>query len=419
MSIFNSFDDLINNAAATADFAKRVSTEAVKKYCGIRAKYPTTTSVFTPLDFIAEGICSQFGVPTQPISEPPFLGGQCLDKVYDVEGQYLNSNTKGAGCDAVLRWTVNNVAGRIVGVGIDTLPAIGSDDYLVLFYQDTNGDGQKIGCKGASGSILIVDDNCIDRGNAGSRHCKSEGFSITQIATSDGSPDDCGNPDIEPPPDPTIDPNDFTVIFNYEYNTTEGDKNYDITITFDPEKVNFKDDIPFVVYDPIQNKSFDGDIGKEGVDIDPEGSKDGDEGGNPTGDESSDINITYKTPFTVKIPYLEEEKEDVEEEEKEMEPGEITWILIEVTTLPKGHRTILFENSDNNTFFAGYISWTVTAPGGKFRYPEMPIRKPKNAFEVPQNVDGYVAYAVNGAKLKITEYKVAIPSEEEGEEGEE
>lgn len=99
--------------------------------------------------------------------------------------------------------------------------------------------------------------------------------------------------------------------------------------------------------------------------------------------------------------YDEEESPTEEEEEEEVaNDPKIAWVLVDITSTPLhgSQHTILQNNAEDSTFFAGYFSWTY----GEYRHPEQPIRKLKNAYKNDIGADGFRLYTVNGAKLKYT-----------------
>lgn len=100
-----------------------------------------------------------------------------------------------------------------------------------------------------------------------------------------------------------------------------------------------------------------------------------------------------------------EPPEELEEVEKEATTTE--WVLIEVSSFPRANKVIsLHENPDNNSFLAGYFYWFLEVNGLRFRYPEQPIRKARNAYRAPIEAVGYGAYTVWDATIKVTEYSV-------------
>lgn len=91
----------------------------------------------------------------------------------------------------------------------------------------------------------------------------------------------------------------------------------------------------------------------------------------------------------------EDEVEEVVEEQKE-----VLWVYIIVAVPPSKGKTILQNDELDITYFAGYFSWTIK-DGDVYKVEEYPIRHKRMAFRAPDYAEGYRAYAVNGARIKV------------------
>jgi len=89
------------------------------------------------------------------------------------------------------------------------------------------------------------------------------------------------------------------------------------------------------------------------------------------------------------------------EDEAEEDDPEVEFIIVDVIGEPKKGKTILFDDPNDNVYFAGYFHWMVDAAYSEI----LRIRKASNVFVKPYWATGYKCYAVNGTKFKITSYK--------------
>jgi len=195
----------------------------------------------------------------------------------------------------------------------------------------------------------------------------------------DGQPDTCGNPTPTTLPDPPIEPSDFSrdvVVCATPADATDQRCN-DITIDFEP------------TLDDNGGQCFTIEGQKYCF--------------TPDGVEKQDDPVapTDETPSPDELEPTEGDETDEQEEEDET----IEYVTTKVTTLPRAGKSVWHVGTGNNDYFAGYFNWTTVTSAGTYRHPTIPIRKELQIFKKPQGATGYVAYAVNGAQIKVTVYK--------------
>lgn len=195
-------------------------------------------------------------------------------------------------------------------------------------------------------------------------------------------------------PDP-VDPGDR--IINIDILTDVSSRSSEVT-NVDIEVFSEGDTYTFPTQVDIGGDTFNLDF--DGISTDSGGEGEGGDG-NETSNEPG-----YKKPFTEQDFTLTrnpvEEEEELEEIEEEAQ--DVTWVLVDVTTLPAQGKQILHSSPDDLQMFAGWFCWVVDAPSGKYRMPEEPLRKKKNAFLSPREATGYSVFTINNARIRVTKY---------------
>ena len=400
MAIIKTWNDLRNDIGQTAgDFSATVAEEIGTKICELHQKYPNSW-VLSPFGrgFLTN-ICPSINVPPPNRINPQFEGGQCIGEEYFFTFTPIAINT--STCQTIFGNPVtievvapiSQVFWEYTGVTVPSdCRGVEETVYRGNYYINTG-----------TGKVPILQNVTVSR--LGIIQPVGDFFSDIKdisIAIKNGQ-DNCGNSEDIYPPDPPIDPQDFNIeinIDNYNINNEiKGSDTYIINIPQPPD-LTFPIDVEFGG-DQIE-VNYEGFDAPEVTDTPPNN------GNQPNNlPPNSNSPIVYEPPsigdYTVTVV------DGVQQIEEEItEANQIVWILIDIEELPKGDKQIIFSDTSDNTYFAGYISWTINVNGQRYRQPEIPIRKQRNAFQIPQNVTGYRVYSVNFAKLKITKYNQIV-----------
>lgn len=377
----NWVEDLGQNVG---DFTQQASTALVQIWCRTANKYPNLTA-FNPFGRgLLQSYCNLANAPTPP-DQDGFTGGQCTGVAYICTGIYVNGNITYAGCYETLTWTSLPILGAVTGLRI------------------SDADGAAVQIENNVGQLVSVNDDMTDsllRNSA--RECGYTTVSapqayagfirIVECHPADGSEDTCG--DLIPtfPPDPPIDPADFSGNFVYNVFNDNGEPIYNDILNW---SININ---------PGSVSNIDIDLGGVNFNFGTEGINTPDP--LPPGGEFR--RILREPPFNVTLydPVDLEEGEELEITEEDQEEEErIAWVTVTITADPVKGKTVLQSNIEDNDYFAGYFSWTVPVGDGAFRLPPEPIRKKSSAFKAPDGVVGFRVYSVYGAKLKATVYR--------------
>ena len=89
----------------------------------------------------------------------------------------------------------------------------------------------------------------------------------------------------------------------------------------------------------------------------------------------------------------------------EADVNELDWLLVELIDLPEEGKRVLHKDPNHDDHFAGYVVWKVEAEGQSYYLPAQPVRKVRNAYRPPQDVNGYAVYSTNKARMRISELK--------------
>lgn len=421
----------------TADFLDNV-TDGVRQFaCGLWGTYPKwITEGNSPGSSFARGymnnICSLGGgtIPLAPTL--PFTGGQC-DKAYYIDAEYFNGDTRAGACDLEIEASTRHIipqgyiTGQVLSIGFGFNDNFQTNLLQVVYRHEVNGEWftfqQPLGRIGTGSIVLLRTGSCRDQGGN-----RSSGYSVTtdlfsiNVIPVDGI-DDCGDLPTSYPDTPDPPASSFITNINI---TNEDGANWTIPLIYAPVDFNF----PFTfdlggvdVTLDIGGVDFNFGEGDTSTDI-PPALPDGQPHPLPAPGDNAP-----KTPAPVEVvppdgevscnhpvrPNLDDFDEvtttDVESQDEETpETGEFKWILTVVTTDPEGNTEVVFDNPEDNVIYAGWFSWTIDVGGQAYRYPGIPIRKRRMAFEAPPNVTGYRVYTIFGARLSVSTYKVKQPS---------
>jgi hypothetical protein len=341
--------------------------------------------------------------PNVPPS-PPFLGGQCCDKTYNLSLQYVakrcNQNAVVGDGSGSAQFT-----GKLKQILYRNAPPGFNANGLFVEFES---------CAGVLGYANLWSTNrpvasgaCFTTSpfdpQADSIDPVASTYSNVSISTADGSPDTCGNISVPYPPSS---PPGTT---NYNFTIDEGDSEISIPFTW-----NGDIKLPITFRNTNVDISFDfGGINFDwhGSEDAPDGNKNpfprrppvsrppggGGGGGGGTLPKPGDPDVIEKAPEIVG-PDGAGEKEEEDDEQ-------IIWLLVEVSNIPDNSRFKIEALTPNNdVVFAGYIAWTAGGADGFTSSPEIPIRRYKTLLKKPEDYTGYKARAINGASLKITEY---------------
>lgn len=348
--------------------------------------------------------------PTLPPS-PPFLGGQCCDKTYNLT---LNYEAKRCNQNATIASGTGNTqfTGKLKKIEYRNAPSGFNANGLYIEYESCTGVINYANLWSTNRSVAATacfSTNPFDP-QADSIDPVASTITNVSIVTADGSPDTCG--DIPVPYPPATPPPET----NYDITINEGDNEISLPFTWNGD-IN----LPLVFVNPDVIVSFD----FQGISIEWSGDFNSNFGGknpfpsNPPGVKpprsrppgGGGSNPTPKSPGVEELP-----SEDIEpdgELTKEEEKGtEILWILVEVLDIPNNSKYII-ENviPSNTTVFAGYISWTLKDVVDYTSSPEIPLRRLSNLIEKPTQFTGFRVRSTNGAQLRVTTYVQAIPPE--------
>jgi hypothetical protein len=377
---FLTWDNIINVNEQTGSFLGKIAKKAGVQMCRIYRKYPGLWNIQPGQKAFLNQVCP-------PLGEPPgggffeYEGGQC-GFLYTVTWRYGNSSgvvpTLSAGTNIA---SINGNLGPIASINTSV--------------------------SGSVGTLTVVDSTGTTRSASGTMP-PADRIKKIFVRPPTGSVDNCGNPSEKPlPPDETVDNNDFNFNFTTENNYPTVNTNYnDLNFTYvGPPTINF----PFKV--KVGEINFKLDL--DGADFGSDTDSNDDNLNNKFNDldnklddldnklDDLDVECICKEPYKPTTDYDVEVSPTDEEEEEEVENDpEIAWVLVEITSTPirGSEHSILQNNADDSTFFAGYFSWTY----GEYRTPEEPIRKIKNAYKNTIGADGFRLYTVNGARVKYT-----------------
>jgi hypothetical protein len=388
----------------------QLATQAKKAACELWKNYPKE---FTggnpgnaPVRYMWNAFCQAPPInqpPELPIP-PPFEGGQCCDKTYQVSYEYTARRCyqnrlidSGVG--------VASIAGKVKWIGFRNAPPGFNANGLFLEYEDCDLNIHWAGLWGTN--VGVVDFNCntenvFDPNSDAINGVLSSAF-ITGIVTNDGSDDVCGS---LPPSYPNNPP---PSEINYTFNISEGDHHTDIDFKVAPK-----------FYMPIVFKGIDVNLHLDfgGVTFEWHGPKEKPGGEKnpfptkppttkpPNGDDGGGGGENPKPGD----PDLKEEEPKTADEvhpviEKDPNGGQIVWVLIEITSIFENEKYhIEYQNSDDDVYFAGHICWINEQAGDWNSSPEYPIRRKTTILKKPPEYSGYKVRAINGATLVVKSY---------------
>ena len=128
------------------------------------------------------------------------LIGQCF-KSYWVDGYYGAANTRSSSCNQIRYWTKHRVNGQIIGLEPSILTSGSTIKYLAIKFRTLDGRILFSYPKSTSGTFIRVEPSCrrVSGTNLGYALDIANGgqWQITNIATVDGSSDDCGGCELK------------------------------------------------------------------------------------------------------------------------------------------------------------------------------------------------------------------------------
>lgn len=204
-----------------------------------------------------------------------------------------------------------------------------------------------------AGLLVVVDPEPVNKAiverPVGGIYDRTPVIKSYSVQIEGGLVDDCGDLPADFPVDPPPDSNDFNTTIDID------NKPYDVVVP--PPDC------------PVINVNFY-------------------VGGIPANIDSDGLTLGEHKPCPI-------EKEKEEEEE-------VKAVLIDVTKLPEGGKTMLMEKEEDMVVFAGYFRWIYKDESGDYGFQEEPIRKKKTAFIRPIDASDFAYYAINKAELKAT-----------------
>lgn len=348
--------------------------------CNILSKYPNAFPLVPYARGFVKGVCSNVGQEI-PEADVTFEGGQCpvryiISVVYDLipQGETASEERTTA--------AFASFSGPITA--IDTDYSVNGGVIIVTAFSASSPQGSTSTINLPNGSSLV------------------DGSVQPIVARVDGLEDNCGDSAPQLPPDAPVDPADFTPnITVNEYNEA-GD-----VINTENYQVDFNNT-------DLSQFDFSLEVGGMTVNVDVGGINIG--GGSPgegqkPSQERKDIADNCGGGGVFSPEELVEEEGEETEEEVEAEASEVEYLLITVTELPDSGRTYVSDNPENIQFNAAYLRWTGFNEGQGYSFPDIPVRRLRTIHKRPDDAGGYVAYAVNGAKIRISKFVI-----EEGEE---
>lgn len=352
-------------------------TEAyIGAWCKVMQKYPRLVNLNPYAVSFVRASCPPLGYPDPPSPPPPPIieapcNGVQYDIVLNITRQFNN------GSPSTYNSPILRIYGALQEIGIRQYPEL-ETSFLQGFVAGFDENGVP--------AITTTDIGGV-------------GFTATLnyyvISRTDGSPNnlDCYDPLADLPPDPEINPRDFTPVVPIPRQDEDGNPLPPLEI---PITINLN---------PNSELNLDLTIEGDKYDIDYEGFKKRDP-------PSFTRTFPTKKPGddgVFESPPVEAEEEAVEEVVTEEE--ELLWVLVDVVQSPRGGKTITFSSAEDIVYFAGYLSWIVPF-GGSYKLPQEPIRKQRSAFKAPDGVSGYRIVSVNGAILSSRKYTQVVSTEE-------
>ena len=239
-----------NSGKQSEQFGEDLRDGILTHACDIWQRFPNfVTKGRNPASSFARGYMNSACSPIQtppPINSPGFTGGQCCDKTYIVATTYemiqCNGNVAGQGNPNP------TITGRILGIEVRNDPPGSNQTILGVVSEDCLGVESFTGLWSTTREVFEQCDIPVGQPGQSNIDLSRSTFSITSIVTSDGSPDDCGNPAPEYPPETPPTSNDLNVTININSNDTvnldyqvewnQVDNNYNFPFNFKVNGVN-------------------------------------------------------------------------------------------------------------------------------------------------------------------------------------
>lgn len=358
-------------------------TEAyLKAWCKVVQKYPNLVGIPSYGRAFANAACERIGYPS-PTPQREYEGGNC-NILYKVTGTYVEANSNN-GCGLVQPWylsrsirgpllpfsTNSSIANQVRSSSDAPLPVISDVPISV------NPNGQL--------TVSVAPSLCFTGQPNEAPLCYPGNFKITKAIPQEPIPVGCPPQPIYPN-DPVINNKDFNLNITIPIVNDTGAARPSLNI---PVKITVNPSLTLKVELNIDGDRYEFDYnGFNKIDVAPTINI-------PRLPKTNDPKVRPSPPVSTTPT------EDVEETVTSGE--DLVWVLVDVVQEPVKGKTITYKNTNDITYFAGYLHWLV---GGQTSYkmPEIPIRKKKNGFQPPEGVDGYRLIACNGAILSARKY---------------
>ena len=220
-----------NSGNATASFTEQLRDGIASHACSIWSRFPRfVTRGRNPLSSFARGYMNQMcsgQTPPPVLSPPPFTGGQCCDKTYIVDYEFYFER-----CIGTVIWDVKSsrqVDGAIRGMFFQRDSPTSNQWRLFI---------EAVRCNGTINRVLLASTtqlvfaSCATNDPTDPKRTEwnlaRSYWRILSVTPADGSPDNCGNPASEYPPEPTPQPGDLSTTITIT-NLDGVDNTYDLT----------------------------------------------------------------------------------------------------------------------------------------------------------------------------------------------
>lgn len=390
---------LYNQGQNAGNFAAKVADAAADFACGIYQDFPGAI-IRSPIGAFNRGLMDSMCGPRNklppPPSTPPYQGGQCKCRSYNVTVTWL------AAGDPPTQQTVTNEVLAPFTVFAEEDQATGANLLYLRSAVCNNG----------------IPDSYINN-PIGQLEENSESYSISNVSPADGGADNCGDPPSEWGDDlPDVIP-DNRKSGDIVINNNDGTNIVlPIAIVGSGNVVNF-------------NPEFKVDVGGVKIDFNLGGVKIdfGNQSSNPSSppprnndnadnferiedaierikekieQQQDDIDQIKKdrndSPPPDEDEDIEKEEDEEEEESGNKDVDKLQYVCIHLTKLPNREQ---WGDGAPNIYYAGWLEFKVK----DCNLPRQPIHFKDSIFKAPDGATGYAFTLVNGAKGKATVYK--------------
>ncbi len=367
----------ISNNTAKRSF---IADSSLRITCYIADAHPENYANMSPLlRAFVDTSCREKGEPGLPaLPSAGWDGGQCEDATYRVACVWDGDER-----------AIATVQGQVTTVLCEQT---GRNFYSIIV-----NEGLSNVASGGNFGVIPIDKN-------------HEAINVTRP---DGLPDDCGNPPGGEYPDSgEPDPNETNFVVDHDDGSSSA---FNLVLPFSETAITFEGD------------NYDVVVDIDGINIEEKEPTDPDDPDDPGGSDNACLEAIERCEEAIKDLVGESFKEEEFEEKPsactspedaalledgmlgegvevcEAEEVEATFLLIELTTFPRKGMAVLHKSPENTDYFAGYLNWKIVENGENYYYPSIAIRKAKNVFKKPPEVNGYSVYSINGAKMQVIE----------------